>query len=92
MQLLIEGSTSEQEAVTTEGLTRVGFIQLQGHMLMNDRVDLIWRMLFKFGYDRSLHLQPALFANIPQHDTQPVRNSAQRAPVACRFGRETAGN
>jgi hypothetical protein len=78
LQLLIRENTVDEEPVTTEGLTRIGFIQLQVQMLVIQRADLVWQTLIKFGYDRSLTLDPALYAGIPQHACQPVR------PAACR--------
>ena len=42
-------------------------------MVVTERLDLVWRMLFMFGYDRTLSLAPRLFESIPQHDTSPVR-------------------
>jgi hypothetical protein len=72
VQLLIAEAAPKAEPVTTEGITRVGFIQLQAHMIMMQRLDLVWRMLFMFGYDRTLHLMPGLFVTIPEHSTNPV--------------------
>jgi hypothetical protein len=76
LQLLIRENTVDQEPVTTEGLTRIGFIQLQVQMLVIQRADLVWRTLIKFGYDHSLSLEPALYASIPRHTSQPVHLSA----------------
>jgi hypothetical protein len=75
LQLLIRENAVDQEPVTTEGLTRIGFIQLQVQMLVIQRADLVWKTLMKFGYDRSLSLDPALYTSIPQHASQPVRLS-----------------
>jgi EF hand associated len=73
VQMLIRDRDAKAEPVTTEGITRVGFIQLQAQMVVTERLDLVWRMLFMFGYDRSLSLDAKLFANIPEHSTTPVR-------------------
>lgn len=83
--MLIAEREPESEPVTTEGITRIGFIQLQAQMIVMERVDLVWRMLFMFGYDRTLSLSPQLFASIPVHDSSPVRicQRTLRAPAMC---------
>ena len=74
VQMLIEDANDPQaEPVTTEGITRVGFMQLQMQMLVQERLDLIWHMLFRFGYTRSLALDPRLFASLPDRSVTPVR-------------------
>ena len=67
------------EPVTTEGITRVGFIQLQAEMIRMERLDLVWHMLFRFGYSRTLALSPLLFSTLPDRAAAPVRRPTTRA-------------
>jgi hypothetical protein len=72
-----------QDSVTTLGVTRVGFMQLQAMMIQQQRLDICWTMLRSFGYNRQLHLKPEMFTHIkdlqsdpvcspPNHDCQPL--------------------
>lgn len=74
--LLQTRASGDTEPVSTDGITQKGFMQLLMHMVEHERADLVWRMLFMFGYDRSLGLAPELTQGIPQRTSHPVRSAA----------------
>ena len=61
------------DSVTTLGVTRNGFMQLQAMMIQQQRLDICWTVLRSFGYNRQLHLKPEMFAHIKDLATEPVR-------------------
>lgn len=56
------------DSVTTQGVTRSGFMQLQAMMIQQERLDICWNMLRSFGYNRQLHLDSGVYASIPDQD------------------------
>lgn len=73
MQALMERAP---DSVTTQGITRNGFMQLQAMMIQQQRLDICWTMLRSFGYNRQLHLKPDMFASIKDHASDSVRAPA----------------
>ena len=75
------------DSVTTQGVTRSGFLQLQAMMIQQQRLDICWTMLRSFGYNRDLHLRPELFTNIKDLATDAVRTMhhllSQQLPHFC---------
>lgn len=63
MQALMERAP---DSVTTLGITRSGFMQLQAMMIQQQRLDICWNMLRSFGYNRQLILDPAVYQSIPE--------------------------
>lgn len=63
MQALMERAP---DSVTTHGITRSGFMQLQAMMIQQQRLDICWNMLRSFGYNRHLHLEAAVYESIPE--------------------------
>lgn len=74
LQALMERSP---DSVTTQGVTRSGFMQLQAMMIQQQRLDICWTMLRSFGYNRQLHLKPEMFSHIKDLATDPVRAPPQ---------------
>lgn len=62
VQALIQRDT---ESVTTAGVTRAGFMHLQALIIVQERLDVCWHQLRKFGYDKTVALDPALLSAVP---------------------------
>lgn len=62
------------DSVTTLGITRSGFMQLQAMMIQQLRLDICWNMLRSFGYNRQLHLDPSVYDLIPEQPGSVVRS------------------
>jgi EF hand associated len=60
------------DSVTTQGITRNGFMQLQAMMIQQQRLDICWTMLRSFGYNRQLRLKPEMLASIKDYASDPV--------------------
>jgi hypothetical protein len=80
LQALMERSP---DSVTTQGVTRSGFMQLQAMMIQQQRLDICWTMLRSFGYNRQLHLKPDMFSHIKDLAADPVRTPSSSALSYC---------
>lgn len=83
MQALMERAP---DSVTTLGITRSGFMQLQAMMIQQLRLDICWNMLRSFGYNRQLHLDPAVYDLIPEQPGSVVRS----VPTPSAYQRQNA--
>jgi EF hand associated len=62
LQALIQRGT---DSVTTEGVTRAGFMHLQALIITQQRLDVCWHQLRKFGYNKTVELDSSLMASVP---------------------------
>ena len=47
-----------------QSMTLLGFHQMQKVFLQKGRTELVWQMLWEYGYDRELQLEPSAYNNV----------------------------
>lgn len=60
----VQQSVSPLKGVTQAGLTFVGFLFLHALFIERGRLDTVWQVLRKYGYDESLHLTDEVLSEL----------------------------